>query len=143
MSWPPGASTCFGWLNEDDDIVNDDGDGDDDDFGDVLHVVCHPESPHALDESGCWTSSFLEEVDLINLITAKQIVFITIVIVRIALNFLTMIIVTILFHFRHLYKLYVLCILVPTSIWDSLFCSCAFKAKPDPRIPKIDFNFGN
>ena len=159
MSWPPGASTCFGWLNEDGDIVNDfflslcaetkknivndDGDGDDDDFGDVLHVVCHPESPHALDESGCWTSSFLEEVDLINLITAKQIVFITIVIVRIALNFLTMITVTILFHFRHLYKLYVLCILVPTSIWDSLFCSCAFKAKPDPRIPKIDFNFGN
>ena len=74
MSRPPGASICFGWLNEDDDIVNDDGDSDDDDFGDVLHVVCHPESPHALDESGCWTSSFLEEVDLINLITAKQIV---------------------------------------------------------------------
>ena len=109
MSWPPGAYTCFGWLNEDGDIVNDDGDGDDDDFGDVLHVVCHPKSPHALDESGCWTSSFLEEVDLINLITAKQIVFITIVIVRIALNFLTMIIVTILFHFRHLYS-YMYCV---------------------------------
>ena len=25
---------------------------------------------------------------------------------------------------------------VQTSIWDSLFCSWAFKAKPDPRIPE-------